>query len=542
MKLHSIIFVVVVAFAAAVAAQGAVGGSVWPQPVNLEMGAGGRVWLDARQGANVDLPAGASPVLVDGAKRYASLPGALFFPFGSAATTPSGAAPLTVSVAVADGGRSANLSLGVDESYSLSVTFSGGRVTAQVKAGTVFGALYALESLSQLIQWDADVSAYFIEGLPTTITDSPRFPWRGLLVDTARHYLHPNTIKSAIDVLAYNKYNVLHWHVTDAQSFPIESKLYPKLTLGAYNKRAVYSHEVVRDIVSYGFSRGVRVLPEFDIPGHAAGFSYGYPEVTANCPRYSGNINNVALDVSNPFTYELLKGFLGEMAGLFSDEYMHLGGDEVVFGCWFNDPKIAQWAASKGFSHGAQIEQYFEQQLQAMVLPGFQNQINKKMVVWEELFENGVSLRSDIIVQVWSSRDLLQQVLNAGHQALLSQGYYLDKQIPNPDQTFYEWVDTWKNFYTNEPLNGLSLTPAQKKLLLGGEAAMWSEQVDDTNFHSRVWPRASATGERLWSPQHVNDVSAATPRLAAFRCHLARRGVGGGPVMPDFCDLPRYHQ
>jgi len=125
MKWHSIIFVVVVAFAGAVAAQGAVGGSVWPQPVNLEMGAGGRVWLDARQGANVDLPAGASPVLVDGAKRYASLPGALFFPFGSAATTPSGAAPLTVSVAVADGGRSANLSLGVDESYSLSVTFSG---------------------------------------------------------------------------------------------------------------------------------------------------------------------------------------------------------------------------------------------------------------------------------------------------------------------------------------------------------------------------------------------------------------------------------
>ena len=125
MKLQSIIFVVVVTFAAAVAAQGAVGGSVWPQPVNLEMGAGGRVWLDARQVANVDLPAGASPVLVDGAKRYASLPGALFFPFGSAATTPSGAAPLTVSVAVTDGGRSANLSLGVDESYSLSVTFSG---------------------------------------------------------------------------------------------------------------------------------------------------------------------------------------------------------------------------------------------------------------------------------------------------------------------------------------------------------------------------------------------------------------------------------
>jgi hexosaminidase len=404
----------------------------------------------------------------------------------------------------------------------------------------VWGALYALETLSQLIQWDDNLNTYFVAQLPTIIVDTPRYAWRGLLIDTSRHYLHPNTIKSAIEVAAFNKYNVLHWHVTDAQSFPIESKAYPKLIEGAYNKRAVYSHEAVRDIVSYGYARGVRVLAEFDIPGHAAGFSYGYPEVTAKCPRFT-DINDVSLDVSNDFTYELLNGFLKEMTDLFPDEYIHLGGDEVVFGCWFDDPNIARWAASKGFRNGNQIEEYFEQKLQAMVLPGNQNNISKKMVVWEELFENGVSLRSDVIVQVWSSRDLLQKVLNSGHQALLSQGYYLDKQIPDPNQTWYHWVDTWKNFYLNEPLEGLHLTPAQEKLLLGGEAAMWGEQVDDTNFHSRVWPRASATAERLWSQKSVNNVDAAEPRLNAFRCHLARRGVGAGPVLPDFCDLPRYH-
>lgn len=361
-------------------------------------------------------------------------------------------------------------------------------------------------------------------------------------MDTARHYLHPDTLKHTIDVLSWNKFNVLHWHVTDAQSFPMESKAFPLLTAGAYSQRAIYTHQVVQEIVRYGLLRGVRVLPEFDVPGHAASFGCGYPEVIANCPGYSGNINNIALDISNNATYKLLEGFLSEMAQLFTDEYMHLGGDEVVFGCWFDDPRIASWAASQGLHTGQQLEQYFEARLQKMVLPGQNNLINKKMVVWEELLANKINLpKEDVIVQVWSFRGMLQQVINQGYRSLLSQGYYLDKQIPDPNKTWYEWVDTWKNFYLNEPLAGLELKPGQEKQLLGGEAAMWGEQVDDTNIDSRVWPRACATGERLWSAQSVNCTDAAVPRLASFRCHLARRGVGAGPVQPDFCDLPKYY-
>jgi hexosaminidase len=261
----------------------------------------------------------------------------------------------------------------------------------------------------------------------------------------------------------------------------------------------------------------------------------------AQCPRYSGNINNIALDVSSNFTYELLEGFLAEMSKLFTDSYVHLGGDEVVFGCWFNDPRIAAWAASQGFRTGPQIEEYFESRLQKIVLPGVNGRINKKMVVWEELFENGIKLLDEVIVQVWSSRALLQKAINAGYRTLLSQGFYLDQQIPDPNNTWYEWVDTWKNFYMNEPLQGLKLTPDQEMQLLGGEAAMWGEQVDDTNFDSRVWPRGSATAERLWSPREWNDVAKAEPRLASFRCHMARRGINAGPVMPDFCDLPLYY-
>jgi len=251
-------------------------------------------------------------------------------------------------------------------------------------------------------------------------------------------------------------------------------------------------------------------------------------------------MNNVALDVSNDTTYEFLNSFLKEMSGLFSDDFFHLGGDEVVFQCWFDDERIAKWAASKGFTNGAQIEEYFEQKLQTMVLPGNNNQINKGIIVWEEIFQNGITLRKDVVVQVWSSRSLLQKVLDAGHRTLLSQGFYLDVQVPDPGRVWYKWGDTWKNFYLNEPLNGLKITPDQEKLILGGEAAMWGEQVDDTNFESRVWPRACGTSERLWSNKSVSDVDAAEPRLNAFRCHLARRGVGAGPVMPDFCELPSY--
>jgi len=409
-----------------------------------------------------------------------------------------------------------------------------------LSADTIFGAMRGLETFSQLIVYHEDGESYVLPYLPLTIRDWPRYPWRGLLIDTARHYLTVDAIKRTVDAMSYAKLNTLHWHAVDAQSFPIVSESYPLLTKAAYGAKAVYTHDDIRDIVQYSLERGIRVLPEFDVPGHSASWGVGYPGVTAKCPRYSANVNNIALDISNNSTYKLLQGFLAEMAGLFPEKFLHLGGDEVVFECWFDDPKIASWASAHGYTRGSQLEEYFEKNLQQLVIPA-SGSINKKMVVWQELFQNGINLdKNNVVVQVWISQALLESVVQAGYHGLLSAGYYLDKQIPNPSETWYEWVDTWKNFYTNDPSGGLSLTEEQEGLILGGEAAMWGEQVDETNVESRVWPRAAATAERLWSDKSVNDVDAALPRLVDFRCNsLARRGIHAGPVAPDYCPLPK---
>ncbi len=141
----------------------------------------------------------------------------------------------------------------------------------------------------------------------------------------------------------------------------------------------------------------------------------------------------------------------------------------------------------------------------------------------------------DVIVQVWKDAATLNEAVQAGYQSLASFAWYLDKQIPDPPSTHYEWVDTWQDFYMADPYNGVT---GDTSLILGGETCMWAEQVDATNFFSRVWPRACGVTERLWSAQSVNSVATAIPRLVAFRCRLAQRDIGAGPIAPDYCPLP----
>jgi len=149
-------------------------------------------------------------------------------------------------------------------------------------------------------------------------------------------------------------------------------------------------------------------------------------------------------------------------------------------------------------------------------------------------FNAGVNLSSNTIVQIWEDQPTLAAVVAAGFKAITAFPWYLDKQVPVAGVTQYEWIDTWKNFYAIEPTNGVT---TNKNLVIGGEAAMWGEQVDATVFDERVWPRASAIGERLWSPQNVTDVNDAKLRLIDFRCRLARRGIRASPIAPDFCPL-----
>jgi len=202
----------------------------------------------------------------------------------------------------------------------------------------------------------------------------------------------------------------------------------------------------------------------------------------------------------------------------------------LFFGCWLQNSGITSWMKSNGMTTGAQLEQYFEDNLSGII-----QRINRTMVVWNDLIDNGVSLPKNTIVEVWSTPGTLQKVVNAGHQGLLAYGWYLDRQIPDPPSTHYEWVDTWKDFYSLEPLANVT---SNSNLVIGGEAAMFGEQVDGSNIDSRVWPRACAQAERLWSQRSVVDISDATRRLIGHRCRLAQRGIGAGPIAPDYCPIP----
>ena len=175
---------------------------------------------------------------------------------------------------------------------------------------------------------------------------------------------------------------------------------------------------------------------------------------------------------------------------------------------------------------------YFEEQVQPIY-----TKLNKTLVCWQELaLDIGFySLPAGAISQAWESTGALYEIIQSGYYGLLSAGWYLDQQIPNPQQTWYEWEDTWWNFYMNEPLAGHPWTPEQSSKVLGGEICMWGEQVDDTNFHSRVFPRAFGAAERLWSLASYNSTTEATPRLGAFRCMLVGRGLQSGPLYPDYC-------
>merc|ERR1712137_746356 len=497
---------------------------VWPKPSTISQGAGS---VGINPSSLTITTNSSSSILQRAITRYQKN---LIFPMGvsvSSSPEPVTFTQLTINVV----SSSEDLQLGVDESYSLSI--ASGATSGSITAQTIYGAMRGLETFSQLVDWSDNTTSYSINCLPTSISDVPRFPWRGFLMDTARHYLHPSTLFRTIDALAYSKFNTLHWHAVDAESFPVESKTYPLLSQkGAWAPSAVYSQNFIESVVAYALDRGIRVVPEFDMPGHAYSWGKGYPDLTVTCPSYQSNINNVPLNPSLSSTFQMLQSFLPEMAALFPDDCFHIGGDEVVFGCWEDNTQVVNWMQQQGYND-QQTLQYFENQV-APILTG----VNKTAVVWEDLFDNGIILPSQYIVEVWSDGSTLQALLRSGYRAITAYGYYLNEQEPVPGETTGQWVDTWKLMYQFDPLAGTSLNPTQLDLFLGGEAAMWGEQVDSVNYDSRVWPRACAVSERLWSQADVTDVSDATTRLTEHRCRLARRGIGASPIVPDYCSIP----
>jgi len=392
----------------------------------------------------------------------------------------------------AAGGTKQVQELGEDESYKLDISDSG----AKLKAPTTLGVMRGLETLLQLVRTSSDGFA-----VPAvSIEDSPRFSWRGLMIDAGRHFIPLDVLKRNLDGMAAVKLNVFHWHLSENQGFRIESKKFPKLqemgSDGLY-----YTQNEVRDLIAYARERGIRVVPEFDMPGHSTAWFVGYPELASGPGPYQierqWGVFDPAMDPTKEETYKFLDKFIGEMAGLFPDQFFHIGGDEVNGKEWDANPKIQSFMHVHGLKDNNDLQAYFNQRVQKIVAKH-----GKTMLGWDEILRP--DLPKDIVIQSWRGPDSLAQAAKQGYRGLLSSGYYVDLM----------W--SAERHYATEPLSGAaaSLTPEEQKRVLGGEACMWSEYVSPENVDSRIWPRTAAIAERLWSPQDVRDVNSMYQRMA----------------------------
>uniref|UniRef100_A0A7S3LVZ5 beta-N-acetylhexosaminidase n=1 Tax=Palpitomonas bilix TaxID=652834 RepID=A0A7S3LVZ5_9EUKA len=425
--------------------------------------------------------------------------------------------PVSVTVSSAD----TSLSFDTDESYTLSTSKEG----AKLEATSVFGALRGIETFRQLVKrhlFSVDVNC------SVSISDSPRFAVRGLLIDTARHFLPISLILENLDLMEMNKLNVLHWHVVDDQSFPFESDFAEHLSEGAFSPSLRFSKENVKKVIDEAYVRGIIVMPEFDTPGHTLSWGKGYPSLLTSCSDGSfGPFNPLNEDL-----YPFMQGFLQEVVDTFPTSYIHLGGDEVSFDCWESNDNITAWMKQQGWTNYAKLEGYYVQKIVDIV----EKTLKHKYLVWQEVFNNNITLSSDAVVDVWKGTDwaTLSAVTEKGYKAVFSGGYYLDHLNTSPD-----FFDGWE-FYATDP-QGFNGTQAQKDLVIGGKAAMWGEHVDVTNFIPRVWPRTSCVGERLWSAADVTDQADAEVRLHEFRCGQVAMGFNVEPLGPgSFCDIAGY--
>jgi hexosaminidase len=406
-----------------------------------------------------------------------------------------------LSVTVQGAGQTVQ-SVDENESYSLTVTLTH----IALEAPTVVGAMHGLQTLLQLIQSSGD--SYVVPAV--TIHDSPRFPWRGLMIDCGRHFEPIPVIKRTLDGMAAVKLNVFHWHLTEDQGFRIESKLYPKLT-AIGSDGLFYTQQDAREIVAYARARGIRVVPEFEMPGHSTAWLLAYPELASGrAPkeiRRQFGVSDYALDPTREETYKFVDRFLTEMVTLFPDPYLHIGGDETVSPEWKSDPRIQAFMKAHQLKDPDALQAYFNQRVLKIL-----TKLHRHMIGWDEILNP--DLPKDVVVQSWRGQKSLTKGAQQGYQGLLSAGYYLDGMQPSG-----------KHYLVDPVPADTTLTPDQQKLILGGEVAMWAEQLHEPTIDSRVWPRTAAIAERFWSAQSLTDVDDMYRRLNVVSVELEAIGL-----------------
>ncbi|XP_021924900.1 chitooligosaccharidolytic beta-N-acetylglucosaminidase isoform X2 [Zootermopsis nevadensis] len=474
---------------------------------------------------------------------------------------PSDGKSLQVRVTIRDSYTRA-LKIGSDESYELYISEADTEIQASIISTEFFGARHGLETLHQLITFD-DVTDSLVIMRDVNITDSPAFPFRSLVLDTARNYFSVASIKRTIDGMAASKLNTFHWHLTDSHSFPFQSQTYPQLSLyGAYTPQQIYTPQDILSVVEYARARGIRVVPEFDAPAHVGeGWQWAGPNVTV-CVNAQPWINYCVeppcgqLNPTNDTVYEILGGIYHDMFALFEPDIFHMGGDEVNFGCWRSSPEIVNWMTSHHLGQTdddyLQLWDIFQKRAYTKVVEANGGK-EIPIVLWtSHLTAQGTVDKyldnKTYIIQIWTkgSDKVIAELINKGFRVIFSNydALYFDCGFGAWISEGNNWCSPyigWQKVYMNNPYTmltdlGVDISPGTeaRELVLGAEAALWSEQVDESSVDGRFWPRAAAMAERLWSNPD-EGWQKAEYRMLAHRERLVRQGIQAEALEPQWC-------
>jgi hexosaminidase len=465
-----------------------------------------------------------------------------------------------VKVEVAD--QHVQLQHGVDESYTLDISRRG---TMVIKAATNWGALHGLRTFEQLVI--ATDAGLVIEN-PVSIQDEPLYPYRGLMVDTARNFYSVESLLKQIETMSLAKMNVFHWHLTDHQSWPVFVRSHPEMVRDAYTPKEVYTEEDVQTVVRYAYERGIRVIPELDLPGHsAAGWRRVSPEIVTclDVPWETAAVQPTTgqLEILSNKTYEVLDSVYQDISRLFVDNFFHVGFDELNVGCYRYSAQIQKWLGKSRNYHD--LAQYWVDH----ALPVFERVANRRLVMWQDsVLSEDISAKripKDVIMQSWSGgMTSAKRLLSLGYDVIISTSDFLyldcgigdwvandtnvrDQIDPSPGHVTYNYggsggswcapYKTWQRIYNFDFSS--SLTASERKHVLGATAALWSEQSDSATIDGYVWPRLGALAELLWSGNKNttgdNRSNEFTQRILEFRQRLILRGINAAAIAPKYC-------
>ncbi|GAA5980843.1 hypothetical protein JCM10908_003888 [Rhodotorula pacifica] len=435
----------------------------------------------------------------------------------------------------------------IDEAYTLHIDSSG----ATLAANTSLGLLRGLQTFGQLVyslpEEDGSATSY-IRNAPHRIEDRPAFPHRAFMLDTSRNlYPLPDLLRT-IDIMSSVKMNVLHWHVVDAQSWPLESATFPDLArYGAYSSTQTYTLHDVRQVVKYAGARGIAVLLELDVPGHTASIANAYPEYIACYDSrpwsvYAAEPPAGQIKLGHPDALLFTKRLLHEAATLTPSPLLSSGGDEVNERCYLEDEDTS----AAMLRYNSTLDDLLSE-----FVNGVHDSIRERAktpVVWEEMvLKHDLDLGDDVVVMVWISSANARAVADKGHRIIhaASDYLYLDcgagawlGKTPN-GRSWCDPFKSWQKVYSFDPYR--NLTSEQRDLVLGGEALLWSEQASPENLDELAWPRAAAAAEVFWTGGALSaggrSVEEALPRLHDWRYRAVRRGVQAAPLQPYWCAL-----